>query len=130
MTEFDLSPINTKYIVKLDNHIFNSPLHYIYYYSYAITDEERLKILNTTLPSILQGYGYQLRVLQISNDEINKKLYTLIAYLYCVYRPFRQMINAIKRGYRPRIQLVNDSFYGATKYKYSKALISFANALQ
>ena len=123
-----LSPLNTDYKIKIEGKVFHSPLHYLYYYTYTKNEQEKEKILKTTSVDVLLSYEYQLREQQITIPEINKHVYTLITYLYCMYPEFRKTICQIQK-YFISFKIVNDSYYGLPDNKFGKSLKSFNKCL-
>lgn len=121
-----LTPTNSDHLVYLDNKTFKSPLHYLYYYTYTTSEAEKEKVLKAPTVDVLLGYGFQLKSLQLNKAELNELVYTLIMFLYCTYEDFRKEVMKLRRRPRPKINIVNDSYYGFNKEKYAKALKTFS----
>ena len=122
-----LSPFNTSYEIRLYGLRFKTPCHFLYYYCYGDNDNTRARIINASTVSELMSYNYQLQLITISDTEVKKYLYTLITYMFCVYIQFRECLLGIDTNSISNYVFINDSYFGATTYAYTKALKSFKN---
>lgn len=124
-----LSPLNNTRAVRLYSKYFKSPLHYIYYFIYAKDDKQRESVLSAPTVEDLLALNYQLQHFAVDVNNINKYVYTLITYLYCRYKDYRDAINDMDINMPLKYMIINDNYIGTTKNKYAVAIKEFKNAL-
>lgn len=125
-----LDPTSTKHPIYLYNKYFKTPLHYLYYYTYGANNEMKYKIINARTVDNLLSFNYQLGEFAITKEEINRYLYTMICYMYCVYKDVREAINTLTDDNpAPHYVITNDSYFGKNYFKYSRALLTFHKAI-
>ncbi len=121
-----LSPLSFKHPVRLYDITFKTPLHYLYYFVYARTKKMKQKVLAAENAEELLTYNYQLKDFACDQDSVNRYVYTLICYMYCIYPDFRECLKNASKIY---FQIPNDGYFSNPDNKYHKALCTFYNNL-
>lgn len=125
-----LTPLNKKYSVLIYDKEFITPLHYLYYYIYASTHDEKEAVLKTKSAEELLSMQLQFKDVISNEMELNRKVYTLITYLYMFHEDFRNAVLLLStKEDRINMAIKNDAYFGYPGNKWGRAIMSFRKAI-